>query len=664
VRVRQVRRRPGPHPDRVLPLGQVPGLHHPEELLVGAVLAVAREAEHVDLPAIAVDDRPQRREPQLAGLAPEPVAVLEFDDDLAPGERDRAAVEEVVVRARGIDVERVDLVQVRRVVRRRPPEVLVEAAHNPERAADPEVAVEVQLARDRDVRLVVPGRPGEVGVPHQDRPPGPGPARPERPDVRPVIRRALALRRDRRRRRVRLQAPQEPADRRLVRTADPERVHVVPCEIGAHPLRELLGVQFDVAVHPGREPLEDIARVLVQEVVRLERAGVGEPVPRVRVDVLPPQVPRELAPRTDQAERDALAVVLELDVPERVPRRAQVLGQDVRDPVLRPPDLDLPGEVRPLLRGRGARAAEDDDERGDEGADARSPDETGGATADPVAGDGRGRAGPTVRLRPRSGILCSELVHGVSSDDWGRRVSTCPCNPSSTNRPSSIANRPFTSRWTTPSESWCGSWNVARSVSRSRSKTTRSATLPTSIVPRSARRKTLAGSEVMLRIAEARSTTPSSSTYFRILRGNVPYARGCGTPTPIRTSVPSDAVIVHGWRLSVAMSASCMLKETMPGAPARISSIARSIGSTPRASATSCSVFPSIDRSCGWLANWIRSAPPRRSRFSSISARSRARVAGSSIRAASESLPPACAQRGRSVEPRPVDDAAYGYWSA
>src|SRR5918999_253182 len=69
--------------------------------------------------------------------------------------RERRAVEEVPVRRRRIDVERVDLVEVRRVVGRRPAQVAVEAADDAERTADAEVAVEVEHTRDRDVGLVV-----------------------------------------------------------------------------------------------------------------------------------------------------------------------------------------------------------------------------------------------------------------------------------------------------------------------------------------------------------------------------------------------------------------------------------------------------------------------------------------------------------------------------
>ena len=98
----------------------------------------------------------------------------------------------------------------------------------------------------------------------------------------------------------------------------------------------------------------------------------------------------------------------------------------------------------------------------------------------------------------------------------------------------------------------------------------------------------------MLRTASSSPTACSSTTYFRSLRGKVPYARGCGTPCPIATRSPSDDVIVHGWRMRVRMSVESMLNDTMLAEPREMRSIATSTAARCRSSASSFSVRPSI----------------------------------------------------------------------
>ncbi len=73
----------------------------------------------------------------------------------------------------------------------------------------------------------------------------------------------------------------------------------------------------------------------------------------------------------------------------------------------------------------------------------------------------------------------------------------------------------------------------------------------------------------MLRIADARSTTPSSITYFLIFRGKAPYVRGWGTPSIHGTRSPSEEVMFQGCTINVRTSFSFMLKETMLTLPCR-----------------------------------------------------------------------------------------------
>src|SRR5690606_39306390 len=66
--------------------------HHAQELLAGAVLPVGARLQHVDLAAAAVDDRAERRRPELARLGREAVAVAEGDGDELALQRDGGAL--------------------------------------------------------------------------------------------------------------------------------------------------------------------------------------------------------------------------------------------------------------------------------------------------------------------------------------------------------------------------------------------------------------------------------------------------------------------------------------------------------------------------------------------------------------------------------------------
>src|SRR2546423_14008907 len=63
-----------------------------------------------------------------------------------------------------IGVERVDLPEDRIVVRGRPAEPRIESADDRERAADAEIAVEIELVGNDDVGFVVAGGPGEMRI--------------------------------------------------------------------------------------------------------------------------------------------------------------------------------------------------------------------------------------------------------------------------------------------------------------------------------------------------------------------------------------------------------------------------------------------------------------------------------------------------------------------
>lgn len=79
-------------------------------------------------------------------------------------------------------------------------------------------------------------------------------------------------------------------------------------------------------------------------------------------------------------------------------------------------------------------------------------------------------------------------------------------------RPSSHTATPFTNTRRIPSESCCGRSKVARSVTVSGSKRTRSAYIPRFSTPRSSSPTRAAASAVILRIASSSVSTPSSRT--------------------------------------------------------------------------------------------------------------------------------------------------------
>src|SRR3990172_1844112 len=80
--------------------------------------------------------------------------------------------------------------------------------------------------------------------------------------------------------------------------------------------------------------------------------------------------------------------------------------------------------------------------------------------------------------------------------------------------PSRTTSTPFTTTCRTPTDSWCGRSNVARSAIVAGSKTTMSAFIPSLSRPRSAIARRVATAEVALRTASSSVSTRSSRTYL------------------------------------------------------------------------------------------------------------------------------------------------------
>ena len=63
-----------------------------------------------------------------------------------------------------------------------------------------------------------------------------------------------------------------------------KRRDIVAVEVGRHAGRKLRGMERDVSIHAGREPVVDVARFGIEQVVCLDGAIAGAPVLEVRVE--------------------------------------------------------------------------------------------------------------------------------------------------------------------------------------------------------------------------------------------------------------------------------------------------------------------------------------------------------------------------------------------
>src|SRR5687767_15724278 len=151
------------------------------------MLAFGGGTQDVHLAAVAMDHRAERRPPHLTSLGGDARAVAERDRDHLALHGERRPVELKVIRQRRVYVERVDLIEIGCIVRRRPSEVTVETANDAERPADAKVAVEIHHPGNGDVRLVIPGGPRQMRVAQENRATRPGAGGGERPRVRSLL---------------------------------------------------------------------------------------------------------------------------------------------------------------------------------------------------------------------------------------------------------------------------------------------------------------------------------------------------------------------------------------------------------------------------------------------------------------------------------------------
>ncbi len=173
------------HLHRLAELGVAFGLRHPQPLLVGPIVFVTRASQHVDFVRAAVHDGSEGRVPECPALRGRLAAGFDPDHNLIALERHRTTIEQVVVRPSRVEIEFVNLFQVRIVDCVRPAQVLVPAAGE-DRSTDEGGPVEVEFARHDHVGFVVgrDRRPGLVRIAHQYRVPRSATAGGEGPHVR------------------------------------------------------------------------------------------------------------------------------------------------------------------------------------------------------------------------------------------------------------------------------------------------------------------------------------------------------------------------------------------------------------------------------------------------------------------------------------------------
>ena len=223
----------------------------------------------------------------------------------------------------------------------------VEPANDAQGGADTKVAVEIEPARHHHVGFPVARLPRQVGVAEQDGRARRGAARRERPRAGSLLdgsAHGAPVEVEERRLRRAAQPANPSAGLARARTIDVQRRDVMPGERRRHPVGELFRVLRHVAVHTGGKPLVHGSGIPVEFDVGFHGAGEGGPIREVRVERAAPLVEGKFPACAKQSKRHALAIVLDLQVAQRVPERFQVVGVDVRHSVGSPYDLDLPGQ--------------------------------------------------------------------------------------------------------------------------------------------------------------------------------------------------------------------------------------------------------------------------------------------------------------------------------
>src|SRR5688500_872619 len=137
IGVCEIRSRSCTQTHRGLPLGERLRTHHAKELFTATKLAVAGKFDDVNFPACTMYHRPKRRRPKLARLARNTFSRLPRNRELITLERMRDAIQNVIFRLHRIGIKRVELVEVLRVISRRPSEVSIKSTDDRKRSADP-----------------------------------------------------------------------------------------------------------------------------------------------------------------------------------------------------------------------------------------------------------------------------------------------------------------------------------------------------------------------------------------------------------------------------------------------------------------------------------------------------------------------------------------------
>ncbi len=104
-------------------------------------------------------------------------------------------------------------------------------------------------------------------------------------------------------------------------------------------------MQLDIPIQSSRETFVHIAGFLIEQVISLNHSIPQRQSQKIRFDAGVTVDQRQLATRFQSIESGSGPVIFRLEPRERVTSRAQILSADVRNPMRRANDFNLPPEL-------------------------------------------------------------------------------------------------------------------------------------------------------------------------------------------------------------------------------------------------------------------------------------------------------------------------------
>ena len=115
-------------------------------------------------------------------------------------------------------------------------------------------------------------------------------------------------------------------------------------EVRFHPWRKFLWMAVDVTVHASCKSLVHVARVPLQFRIDLNREKVVRPALEIGVERARALVACQFTPGTNHPDRHAVAIILELEISQRVAQSLKIVRVYVRDAVVGSNHLYLIGQ--------------------------------------------------------------------------------------------------------------------------------------------------------------------------------------------------------------------------------------------------------------------------------------------------------------------------------